>query len=175
MTGTTHTVVGVFEDTSDAIQAVRALRAAGFPDAGIGIISRDDASRLGHFGLTNDPTQTKWEQGTAVGAAAGGATGLGLGLAVAAGLMPPLGPVLLGGTLAALLASAGAGAAVGTVVGGLVGLGIPEEDADYYQTEVRSGRTLVTVKSGDRGKEASDIMQRYGSADRRPSAAAVRH
>jgi len=30
MTGTTHTVVGVFEDDSDAIQAVRGLRAAGF-------------------------------------------------------------------------------------------------------------------------------------------------
>jgi hypothetical protein len=177
MTGTTHTVVGVFEDTSDAVEAVRALRAAGFPDAGIGIISRDDGRRRGHFGLTNDPTRTQWEQGTAIGAAAGGATGLGLGLAVAAGLMPPLGPVLLGGTLTALLASAGAGAVVGTVVGGLVGLGVPEEDATYYDHEVRAGRTLVTVEAGDadRGREASDVMQRFGSAGRRPAADEARH
>src|SRR5205814_4231929 len=111
---------------------------AGFPDAQLGIASRDHQLSRDKFGLKNDPTHSKWEQGTAVGAAAGGATGLGLGLAVAAGLMPPLGPILAGGTLVALLASAGAGAAVGTVVGGLVGLGIPEEDADYYQTEVRS-------------------------------------
>jgi hypothetical protein len=171
----TNTVVGVFEDVSDAILAVRALRDAGFPDDAIGIISRDQQSCRAKFGLSDDPTHSKWEQGTAVGAAAGGATGLGLGIAVAAGLMPPLGPILAGGTLVALLASAGAGAAVGTVVGGLVGLGIPEEDADYYQTEVKSGRTLVVVKSGDRGREASDIMQRYGSADRRPSAATARH
>jgi hypothetical protein len=169
MLESTHTVVGVFEDSSNAIQAVRALRDAGFADNQIGIVSRDSGTK-GHrerFGLSDDPTNSKWEQGTAVGAAAGGATGLGLGLAVAGGLIPPLGPVIAGGTLVALLASAGAGAAVGTVVGGLIGLGIPEEDAQYYGTEVESGRTLVTVQAGDRNREASAIMQRYGSIDRR--------
>jgi hypothetical protein len=163
----TSTVVGVFEDASDAIQAVRALRDAGFADAQIGIASKDEQARREKFGLTSDPTHSKWEQGTAVGAAAGGATGLGLGLAVAAGLIPPLGPVLLGGTLMALLASAGTGAAVGTVVGGLVGLGVPEEDAGYYDSEFQAGRTLVTVRADGRGREASDIMQRYGAIDQR--------
>jgi hypothetical protein len=167
----THTVVGVFEDSADAIQAVRALRAAGFADSQIGIVSRDAGK--GHrekFGLSDDPTHSKWEQGTAVGAAAGGATGLGLGLAVAAGLIPPLGPIIVGGTLMALVASAGAGAAVGSVVGGLVGLGIPEEEATYYSTEVESGRTLVTGQAGDRSREAHNILQRFGSADRRAAA-----
>jgi len=163
----TSTVVGVFEDASDAIQAVRALRDAGFTDAQLGIASRDHQLSRDKFGLKNDPTHTKWEQGTAVGAAAGGATGLGLGLAVAAGLMQPLGPILAGGTLVALLASAGTGAAVGTVVGGLVGLGVPEDDAGYYDSEFQAGRTLVTVQADGRGQEASDIMQRYGALDRR--------
>ena len=67
----TSTVVGVFEDASDAIQAVRALRDAGFTDAQIGIVSKDERTRREKFGLKDDPTHTKWEQGTAVGAAAG--------------------------------------------------------------------------------------------------------
>lgn len=161
----TSTVVGVFEDTSDAIHAVRALRDAGFEDARIGIVSKDERTTREKFGLTNDPTHSKWEQGTAVGAAAGGATGLGLGLAVAAGLIPPLGPVLVGGTLLALLASAGTGAAVGTVVGGLAGLGVSEDEAGYYDREFQAGRTLVTVQADGRGREASDIMLRYGALE----------
>lgn len=161
----TSTVIGVFEDTSDAIQAVRALRDAGFEDARIGIVSKDVQTTREKFGLSDDPTHSKWEQGTAIGAAAGGATGLGLGMAVAAGLMPPLGPILAGGTLLALLASAGTGAAVGTVVGGLAGLGVSEEDAGYYDREVQGGRTLVTVQADGRGREASDVMQRYGAID----------
>jgi hypothetical protein len=161
----TRTVVGVFEDASDAIQAVRALRDAGFTDAQVGIVSRDHRTSREKFGLKDDPTHSKWEQGTAVGAAAGGATGLGLGLAVAAGLIPPLAPAIAGGTLVALLASAGTGAAVGTVVGGLVGLGVPEEDAGYYDSEFRAGRTIVTVQADGRGREASDVMQRYGALE----------
>lgn len=162
----TSTVVGVFEDASDAIQAVRALRDAGFLDAHIGIVSKDDRTSRDKFGLKDDPTHTKWEQGTAVGAAAGGATGLGLGLAVAAGLIPPLGPVIAGGAVVAVLASAGAGAVVGGVAGGLAGLGIPEEEAGYYQSEFQAGRTLVTVRADGRGQDASDIMQRYGAINR---------
>ena len=49
MTGTTNAVVGVFEDASDAILAVRALRDAGFPNAAIGIVSRDADTRRDKF------------------------------------------------------------------------------------------------------------------------------
>jgi len=162
----TSTVIGVFEDTSDAIQAVRALREAGFEDARIGIASKDERTTREKFGLTNDPTHSKWEQGTVVGAAAGGATGLGLGLAVVAGLIPPLGPVLVGGTLLALLASAGTGAAVGTVVGGLAGLGVSEDEAGYYDREFQAGRTLVTVRPAARPGWASGWPWSPGSSRR---------
>lgn len=157
------TAVGVFQNRTSATGAVAALRAAGFPDEQIGVVTRHDdhATHAGH-----DPTETRWEEGTGVGAAAGAATGVGLGLAVAAGLIPGVGPVIAGGTLMALLASAGAGATVGTVIGGLIGLGVPEDDAGYYESEFRSGRTIVTVRADARYSEAVDILRRHGAVER---------
>lgn len=157
------TAVGVFQNRTSATGAVAALRAAGFHDEQIGVVTRNDA---GSSDAHHDPTNTHWEEGTGVGAAAGAATGVGLGLAVAAGLIPGVGPVIAGGTLMALLASAGAGATVGTVIGGLIGLGIPEEDASYYESEFQSGRTIVTVRADARYTEATDILRRHGAIER---------
>jgi hypothetical protein len=165
MKGDRGTVVGVFADQSQARQAVVELRRAGFDEDQIGVVGRSGDGQ-GTSGLPNDPTGTRWEEGTGVGAAAGGATGLGLGLAVAAGLIPAIGPVIAGGALTALIASAGAGATIGTVVGGLVGLGVPEDEAAYYEGEFKSGRTVVTVRAGDRRADAAAILTRYGGYDR---------
>src|SRR5947209_8904781 len=138
-------VVGIFDDYRQADVAIGELRRAGFRDDEIGILSRTTVTS--ETGIVNDPTHSRWEEGSGIGAAAGAVTGTGLGLAVAAGLIPGVGPMIAGGTLMALLASAGTGAAVGTVLGALVGLGVPEEEAKYYDNEVRTGRTVITVRA----------------------------
>ena len=161
-----QTAVGSFESRGDAQNAVAALRRAGFRDDQIGVVSRSSETTSGTRVESGDPTHTRWEEGAGVGAAVGATTGVGLGLAVAAGIIPGIGPLIAGGTLMALLASAGAGATVGTIVGGLVGLGIPEEDAEYYDSEFRSGRTIVTVRAGDRCGEADRILSDHGGRDR---------
>ena len=170
MPATGRTVTGVFGGYAEAQRAVSALRQAGYSDDRIGVIGPDrthPAGKTAHSGLDEDPTGTRWEEGTGIGAAAGGAAGIGLGLAVAAGLMSPLGPAIAGGALVALLASAGAGATVGTVVGGLVGLGIPEDEAGHYAGEVDRGRVVVTVREGD-GTDglAADTLRRAGGTVR---------
>jgi hypothetical protein len=91
--------------------------------------------------------------------------GLLAGVAAAVGIIPAIGPVLAGGLLAGLLASTAAGAAAGGVVGALVGLGIPEEEARYYESELKIGRTLVTVKADDRFADADAILRRCGAYD----------
>jgi hypothetical protein len=166
---TTHsaTVIGVFEDRDQAHRAVDDLRRAGFREDQIGLVSRDnerptDDGRA-KSGATSESTATLWEEGAGIGAAAGAVTGTGLGLAVAAGLIPGVGPVIAGGTLVALLASAGTGAAVGTVLGAFVGLGVPEEEARFYEGEVTAGRTIVTVRADDRSPEAWEILGRHGA------------
>jgi hypothetical protein len=160
-----HTAIGVFPDRERARDAIVALKHAGFGDHEIGIISRGMGSR-DDLELPDDPTHSRWEEGTGIGAAAGATTGLGLGLAVAAGLMPPIGPVVAGGTLMALIASAGAGTMVGSVLGGLIGLGVPEDEAAYYDEEFRTGRTLVTCRAENRHDEAMAIMRQYGAVER---------
>jgi uncharacterized protein (TIGR02271 family) len=44
-------------------------------------------------------------------------------------------------------------------------MGVPEEEARYYDQEFRSGRTLVTVKADGRYDEAQALLRRYGAYD----------
>ncbi len=168
MTSTTKsTTVGVFSSRAQAQQAINELKSLGYTDDQIGLVAKhEDGSVSTASGLQDDPTGTRWEEGTGIGAAAGAATGTGLGLAVAAGLLTPVGPLIAGGALIALLASAGAGATVGTLVGGLVGLGVPEDDATYYEGEVHAGRYVVTVDAGTRAAEVKSLFNRYQGYDR---------
>jgi uncharacterized protein (TIGR02271 family) len=84
---------------------------------------------------------------------------------VAAGLIPGVGPIIGAGILAATLGGAAAGAAAGGMLGALTGLGVPEDEAEYYEGEFKSGRTLLTVKADGRAQEATSILRRFGAYD----------
>ncbi len=158
-----NAVVGVFESQARADQAVADLKAAGFSDSDIGVVHRDAEGKTVKTGAAGE---TNAEEEAAIGAAAGaGALALGA-LAVSFGVIPVIGPVLAMGPLAAALISAGAGAAAGGIAGALIGWGIPEEDAAYYEGEVKAGRYLVTVEAGDRTAEAQLALHRHGGFDR---------
>ena len=155
------TVVGVFHSHSQAQKAVNDLKAAGYTDDQIGVVSQDA-----------DGTYEEQVEGSKAeeGAVAGAATGLGAGalwgLGIAAGVLPAIGPVIAGGTLAAIAASAAGTAAAGGLAGALIGLGIPEEEAEYYKGEFEKGRTLVTVKSGaDRYGHAHGLLDQSDAYD----------
>jgi uncharacterized protein (TIGR02271 family) len=157
------TVVGVFEDHSTAQRAVNELKRMGFTDDQIGVISHDRSHG------TEDRAGDGDESYVGEGAAAGLATGAGLGalwgLGIIAGVLPAIGPAIAGGTLAAILSSAAAGAAAAGLAGALVGLGMSKEEAEYYEGEFKSGRTLVTVKAGARNHEARSLLRRLGATD----------
>jgi hypothetical protein len=157
--------VGVFPTRRAGQAAVRELRAAGLPEERVGILSKRDVPD-NRIGLADDPTESRWEEGIAVGAVTGGVAGAGLGLAVAAGLIPAIGPAVAGGMFVALLASAGAGATIGTVVGGLIGLGIPEDDAGYYGEQVAAGRTIVAARTEGPAPWVPDLFKKYGAVER---------
>jgi uncharacterized protein (TIGR02271 family) len=170
------TVVGVFEDRARAQQAVNELRRMGFREDQIGVASPDGKAVAGATEAGDRGTHA------ATGAAAGAATGAGLGalwgLGIIAGVLPAIGPAIAGGALASVLASAAAGAAAAGIVGALIGLGVPEEEARYYEGELKAGRTIVTVTADGRYDEACAALRRLGAYDMhtrgqaRPSAAA---
>ena len=155
--------VGVFRTHEQARQVVAELQRLGFRDDEIGIVAKHNTN---DFGLEDDPTKSRWEEGTAIGAGVGAATGVGLGIAVVAGLMSPVGPFIAGGALVSLIASAGTGATIGTLFGGLIGLGVSEEDASFYESEVTAGRYLVTVEAGRRSSEVRSVFDRHEGYNR---------
>jgi hypothetical protein len=157
-------VVGVFDDYLQAQRAVAALRHAGFEETKIGVAARQSEE-------TDSESDLRTAESVEAGAITGAVGGAGIGglwaIGIAAGILPAIGPVIAGGLLASLLASAAGGAAVGGIVGALVGLGISEEDARYYEGELHSGNTLVTVKGNGRSGEVLDILLDHGARIRR--------
>lgn len=157
-------VVGVFADASRAQQAVQALRNAGFTEDQIGVIGRD--SRGTTVGVNDDDSESYAAEGPATGVAAGAGLGALWGLGILAGVMPVIGPAIAGGALAAVLSSAAAGAAAAGLGGALVGMGIPKDEAEYYESEFQTGRTIVTIHAPGRELEARGILQQFGGHDR---------
>ena len=159
--GSNNTVVGVFYTRSEAEDAIRDLRTAGFSDDRIGMVARNAD---GH--MVNEKGDTLAEEGAAAGAVVGAGAGALVRLGILAGTIPVIGPVLAIGTLGTLLLNAAGGAAILGVVGALVGLGIPEDEARYYEGEVHGGRFLVTVDADNRTSEAWSILHRSGGYNR---------
>lgn len=158
------TVVGVFENREEAQKAVNELRRAGFREDEIGVIAQNrDENRKE---AQNDDRSNQAGTGAATGAVAGAGIGALWALGISAGMLPAVGPIIAGGLLASVLASAAGTAVAGGIIGALIGLGIPEEEAHYYEGEFKAGRTIVTVKTDTRYDEARSILQRYGAYDR---------
>jgi hypothetical protein len=157
-----NTVVGVFSDRTQAQQAMQELRIAGFRDDQLGLAASGDSD---FSTAAADESDTYAAEGGTAGLAAGAGVGALWGLGIAAGVMPAIGPAIAGGTLAAILSSAAAGAATAGLAGTLVGLGIPKEEAEYYEGELRSGRIILTVHTEGRNAEARAIQRRFGGYD----------
>ncbi len=153
-------VVGVFENREQAQCAVEGLKRLGLSEEQIGYAMR------GEEGSTvAGASEVKGAgKGAAGGAVTGGLLGALLG-AAAALLIPGIGPVVAGGVLASALGGAAIGAAAGGILGALVGLGVPEEEARYYDQEFQAGRILVTAKADGRYNEAYQVLRGCGAYD----------
>ena len=162
-TSTSSTVVGVFEDKTPRQQSYHRAspsRVQSEPNR------RSYATRRRCRYIIS---ATEHDSQAASGALTGALTGLGLGalagLGVLAGVIPVVGPAIAAGTLGVILSNAAAGAGVVGLVGALVGSGIPEHEAKYYQGELESGRSIITVNAAGRNDEAIAILRRCGGYD----------
>jgi len=162
MKSTQHsTVVGVFETRSQADRAVDELRRVGFRNDQISFVARDAKGSVKTQGAPKEETYA--EEGAVAGAIAGAGIGGLVGLGILAGTIPVIGPAIAAGTLGTILLNAAGGAAIAGVAGALIGLGIPEEEAKYYESELKTGRYIVTVHADGRHDEAWTILQRHGA------------
>lgn len=157
------TAIAIFDDRTQAQRAIAQLNQAGFTEKEIGVTARDMGEADGD--AVDGGKRTHAKEGAIAGVAAGAGVGALWGLGILAGVVPGIGTAIAGGTLAAILSSAAAGAATAGVAGTLIGLGIPEEEANYYNQEFQAGRVVVTVDAGVRLQEAQAILVASGGYD----------
>jgi len=156
-------VVGVFRDWDAARDAISALKDRGFSGNEISVLTpnRDDTATLA------EDTGTSAGTGAATGLVAGGILGGLAGWLVGIGslVIPGVGPFIAVGAFASAISGAAIGAGVGVIAGALIGMGIPSEEADWYEQEVTGGGTLVAVRAGVRDDEAEQVLHQYGAYD----------
>jgi stress response protein YsnF len=164
------TVVGLFDNASDAENAVQQLTNAGIDRSDVSLLANNADNRyaVNEAGAPDRDRGDREAQGAAVGAGTGAIVGGIAGLLVGLGVfaIPGIGPVLAAGWIGTTLAGAGIGAIAGGLIGALVRMGIPEEHAHLYAEGVRRGGTLVLVRADDATAEnAADILRRNGAVD----------
>jgi hypothetical protein len=172
---TREVAVCVFNTPEGARDAIAALEEAGFVGDEISLLTPDTEKR----DLEKEDKKERAQKGALTGLLAGGVFGGLAGFLVGVGALaiPGVGPFIAAGALASALGGAAIGAGVGAIGGALVGMGVPKDEARYYEDEVRGGRSLVAVKSGARTDEADSLMHRLGghsARDRAPASGARR-
>lgn len=158
-------VIGVFNSYEEATKAVNDLKARGIPDDKISLITRgrDDKGIITDENYVVDGSGNEVADATAAGATTGGILGglAGVLAGIGALAIPGVGPIIAAGPIVAGLTGAAAGATGGGLLGALVGLGLEEDDAKVYNTELSNGGVIVTVE--DDGNYLNDINNIYSN------------
>lgn len=166
----TKTITRLFDNYSDAKNAVSDLERLGVPRDDLSIMAnkRDHGHHDGTTGIDDVNDDGDVSRGASTGAVLGGVGGLLAGLGLLA--IPGLGPIVAAGWLASTAVGAGIGAAGGAATGGIVGAlkeaGHTDEEANVYSEGVRRGGTLVSARVDDTlAMEAEAVLQRNKSVD----------
>ncbi len=161
----TKSVVGIFDQRSEAEGAVRDVIDTGFRREDVSLIGEHIDGELSELATESNIGISTTTAGAGTGAVIGGIGGLLVGLGVFA--IPGVGPVIAAGPLATTLIGAGVGAAAGGLIGALVDVGVPEQEAGYYAEGIRRGSTLVSVRTDDEKMidRAINIFERHNAVD----------
>jgi hypothetical protein len=169
------TVVGIFENRDKAENAARQVKEQGLRTEDISIVARESNSSNGSSDAAgfekyearshvtpvmgvNRPANDNISDGVVTGGVLGGLAGLLIG---AGSLMVPgLGIVAAAGPIAGLIS----GTVTGGIVGGLVDLGIPERKSRQYESDIRLGRILFSMRTDDeKAGRVAEILKNNGA------------
>jgi len=147
------TVTGLFVNINHARDAVQDLIRAGFDAEAINFVARHEAG-------DSDSATHDAESGALYGG------GIGLLIGLSALTVPGVGAIVAAGAIVTALAGAGLGAAGGFLVHALQHIGVGEEEARRYSTEIEQGGTLVAVEATDETIDrATRIMRSHEAID----------
>jgi hypothetical protein len=141
----TSNIVAIYNNHTEAEQAVTKLSAASFDITKISIIGKDyhtEENVVGYY-----TTGNRMKSWGGLGAFWGGIWGLLFGAGFF--LIPGIGPVVVAGPfLAALIGALESAIVVGglsALAGGLVSLGVPKESAVRYEAEIKADKFVLVV------------------------------
>ncbi|NLP13024.1 MAG: hypothetical protein GX383_00755 [Clostridium sp.] len=172
------TIAAIFDNYSNAERAAQQIKDQGLRTSDISIVTKqgEEGETDSNFsmGLENmgmnmtandagEENQRGVNDNISNGVVTGGILGGLAGLLVGAGSMviPGLGIIAAAGPITGLLS----GAITGGIVGGLVDLGIPENKSREYETDIKAGKTLFSMKvDDDKIEEISSILRNNGAA-----------
>lgn len=160
------TIIGAFDDSSQAERAANDLVRAGITRDDISLVANNEGGR--YAPVTETTTEGTTVTGHAVGhdAVVGAEWGAGIGFLVGlTGLaIPGLGWIAGAGWLMGTILGAGTGAVVGGLVGALTHVGVPHEDAQHYTEAVRRGSVLLAVRAQDTdAQRVAEILDADGA------------
>lgn len=170
-----RTVVAIFDTYRNAETAANQLKNQGLRTDDISIVAKErDAGAAGSTGTTatmgtlGNTTATMGTKARSAndnisdGVVTGGILGGLAGLLIGAGSMviPGLGIIAAAGPITGLLS----GAVTGGIVGGLIDLGIPENRSKQYETDIRAGKILFSMKTDeDKISQIASVLRNNGA------------
>jgi uncharacterized membrane protein len=177
-TNTPDIAVAVFDQHTQAENAVKTLQRAGFDMKKISIVGKDYETQEHVIGFLNAGDRAKIFG--KYGAFWGGLMGILFGSALV--FVPVVGPMVVLGPLAALLLSGLQGAVVvggiSALAGALTSIGIPKDSVLRYETALKADKFILTVH-GDSQEigRARDLLKSSGlsSFEHHESPAAAAH
>lgn len=167
------TIAAIFDNYSNAERAAQQIKDKGLRTDDISIVTKqgDEGQSGNNFtmgienmgaNMTGKNNQGGINDNISDGVVTGGILGGLAGLLIGAGSMviPGLGIIAAAGPITGLIS----GAITGGIVGGLVDLGIPENKSKQYETDIKAGKTLFSMKiDDDKVDEVSSILRNNGA------------
>lgn len=140
------TVAAIFESRDYAEKAARQIRDRGLKTEDISIVAKhgdEHGDGAGTMGVDGHGVNDNISDGVVTGGVLGGLAGLLIG--AGSMIVPGLGIIAAAGPITGLLS----GAVTGGIVGGLVDLGIPEKQSRQYETDIKAGKILFSMRADD--------------------------
>lgn len=142
------TIAALFDNYGHAENAARRIKDEGYRTEDISIIAKHGDEDKGGRTNANMKVETgRINDNISDGVVTGGILGGLAGLLIGAGSMvvPGLGIVAAAGPITGILT----GALTGGIIGGLIDLGIPENRSRQYETDIKAGKILFSMKADD--------------------------
>ncbi len=156
------TIVGLFNDQRYAENAAKQVKDQGLRTDDISIVAKQGDEKTDRTTATMTAGGRPVNDNISDGVITGGVLGGLAGLLIGAGSMviPGLGIIAAAGPITGLLS----GAVTGGIVGGLVDLGIPENKSRQYETDVKAGKILFSMKTDDdKVDRIAEILRNNGA------------